>query len=61
MDEILSRLEGGKHIVLEFGQYTKPLQYMLVANILTREIHRKYVQNKERAQGGGSGESGRSS
>jgi len=48
---ILSALEDGKHVVLEFGQYAKPLQYMLVANILTRRIHRAYVRRTEEAGG----------
>lgn len=55
VEQILSRLESGKHVVLEFGQYTKPLQYMLVANILTREIHRRYVQKTEQSIGSGIG------
>ncbi len=55
VEQILGRLESGKHVVLEFGQYSKPLQYMLVANILTREIHRRYVRKKEQSIGTGSG------
>ena len=39
------------HVVLEFGNYRKPLQYMLVANILTRQIHEKYVKLTEAAMG----------
>jgi DNA helicase HerA-like ATPase len=46
---ILGCLESGRHVVLEFGQYTKPVQYMLVVNILTRRIHEQYVRKTEEA------------
>ena len=51
---ILAALRSGKHVVIEFGQYSKPLQYMLVANILTRRIHAEYVKKTEQAMGSGS-------
>jgi uncharacterized protein len=50
--QIMSYLEDGKHVVLEFGQHTQPLRYMLVANILTRRIHANYVQKTEASLGG---------
>ncbi|MBP6964753.1 MAG: ATP-binding protein [Armatimonadetes bacterium] len=50
--QIMSYLDGGKHVVLEFGQHTQPLRYMLVANILTRRIHGKYVEKTEESLGG---------
>ncbi len=51
---ILNALESGQHVVIEFGQYSKPVQYMLVANILTRRIHAAYVKKTEQAIGSGS-------
>ena len=51
---ILKALQSGKHVVIEFGQYSKPVQYMLVANILTRRIHAEYVKKTEKAMGAGS-------
>jgi len=51
--QIMSYLEDGKHVVLEFGQHKQPLQYMLVANILTRRIHNSYVKKVEESQAGG--------
>lgn len=48
---ILHTLQAGRNIVLEFGQHNRPIQYMLVANILTRRLHDKYVDLKERAMG----------
>lgn len=47
--QILACLAKGTHVVLEFGQYRKPLQYMLVANILTRRIHAEYTRRMEEA------------
>jgi uncharacterized protein len=49
--QIMACLLKGINVVLEFGQYRKPLQYMLVANILTRQIHAKYVELTENAMG----------
>ena len=44
---ILSRLDSGTSVVLEFGPDGKSLPYILVANILTRRIHADYVRKKE--------------
>jgi uncharacterized protein len=54
--QIMSYIDSGKHVVLEFGQHTQPLRYMLVANILTRRIHAAYVKKKEESMGGGMAE-----
>lgn len=51
VQHILSTLQGGRHVVLEFGQYDRPVQYMLVVNILTRRLHDIYVERTERALG----------
>src|SRR5947209_9148812 len=56
VDRILADLERGTHVVIEFGQHRSPKQYMLVANILTRRIHERYVERKERALGGAAAE-----
>jgi DNA helicase HerA-like ATPase len=48
---ILSRLDSGVSVVLEFGPDGKTLPYMLVANILTRRIHSEYVRKKEESYG----------
>jgi DNA helicase HerA-like ATPase len=43
--------------VLEFGQHGNKLEaYMLVANYLTRRIHERYVERKNRAAGGSAAE-----
>ncbi|GAC1387042.1 MAG: DUF87 domain-containing protein [Herpetosiphon sp.] len=44
---LVDDLARGKHVVLEFGQYKTALAYMLVANILTRRIHRRWVEQTE--------------
>jgi DNA helicase HerA-like ATPase len=46
--KIMEYIDKGVHIVLEFGQQSSFLCYMLVANILTRRVHDLYVQKSER-------------
>ena len=49
---ILEHLDRGMHVVLEFGRYGNDLNaYILVANLLTRRIHERYVSRKEAAEG----------
>ncbi|BAQ63241.1 ATP-binding protein [Geminocystis sp. NIES-3709] len=45
--EILDLLEGGKHVVVEFGSQGNMLSYMLVTNMITRRIHNAYVKKAE--------------
>jgi DNA helicase HerA-like ATPase len=53
ISQILDHLESGKNVVLEFGRYGNALEaYILVANYITRRIHRNYVDRKERHLGG---------
>ena len=57
VEEILTYLDRGMHVVLEFGRYGRNLAaYVLVANLLTRRIYRRYVERKERATGDGAKE-----
>ena len=49
---IMDYLDRGVHVILEFGRYGSTLEaYLLVANYLTRRIHRRYVRRKEAALG----------
>ena len=49
---ILEYLDRGMHVVLEFGRYGNDLAaYILVANLLTRRIHERYVHRTESALG----------
>lgn len=44
---IIRYLEAGKHVILEFGSQNNLLSYMLATNIITRKIHKKYVEVSE--------------
>jgi hypothetical protein len=51
--EIVDKLEHGRHVVLSFGQYEDELDYLLVTNILTRNIREHWVEktNKFKKEG----------
>ncbi len=52
VQRILDYLNSGKSVVLEFGRYGSALEaYILVANYITRRIHKTYVERKEAALG----------
>ncbi|MGA2821333.1 MAG: ATP-binding protein [Anaerolineales bacterium] len=52
-EQIFARLNAGISVVLEFGTYESMLEaYILVANFLTRRIHKSYVLRKNLAAGG---------
>lgn len=51
-EKIIEYLEKGFSVVLEFGRYGNSLEaYILVANYLTRRIHKMYVERVEKALG----------
>lgn len=53
-ERVLNHLTRGESVVVEFGRYGNDLPaYVFVANFLTRRIHRRYVEMKEAAEGGG--------
>jgi len=53
-EQVLGHLLRGDSVVVEFGRYGNDLPaYIFVANFLTRRIHRRYVELKEAAEGGG--------
>ena len=53
-NRVLEHLLRGYSVVVEFGRYGNDLPaYVFVANFLTRRIHRRYVEMKEAAEGGG--------
>lgn len=57
VDYIFDALNRKTSIVLEFGVYGNTLAaYVLVANFLTRRIHARYVERKNRAAGRGGDE-----
>ncbi len=48
VDRIMEYLDRGINVVLEFGQQTSMLCYLLVANIIARRVHEMYVKKSER-------------
>jgi DNA helicase HerA-like ATPase len=53
IDDIFLRLNNGSSVVLEFGKHGNTMAaYILVANYLTRRIHQRYVDQKNKAAGG---------
>jgi uncharacterized protein len=48
IEEMLKNIDAGKSIVIEFGNQTDMLSYMLVTNMITRRIHARYVEKAER-------------
>lgn len=47
IDRMIDALSHQKHIVLEFGRHSDSLSYMLVANIITRRIRRRWIEQTE--------------
>jgi DNA helicase HerA-like ATPase len=53
IERIIDYLDSGNNVILEFGRYGNALvAYILVANYITRRIHRAYVNRKEEFLGG---------
>ncbi len=51
---LLEYLDRGVNVLLEFGRYGDDITaYVLVANLLSRRLHRKYVERTEQALGEG--------
>lgn len=48
IDRLMECLDRGINVVLEFGNHTSMLCYLLVANIITRRIHEVYVTKTEK-------------
>ncbi|MCX2727367.1 ATP-binding protein [Thermomicrobium sp. 4228-Ro] len=50
IDEIIQKLQKGTHVIVQFGKNDSFLDYMLVANLLTRRIHSRYTEEVLEAQ-----------
>lgn len=48
IEQLIQSLDAGKNVVIEFGSQSDMLSYMLVANMITRRIHKRYVQKAEK-------------
>jgi DNA helicase HerA-like ATPase len=44
IDGLIEDLKAGRHVILTFGKYRSALAYMLVANILTKRIHERWIR-----------------
>lgn len=47
IDQILTTLSAGKHVIIEFGSQSNMLSYMLATNMITRRIHSEYVKKAD--------------
>jgi hypothetical protein len=52
-DRMVEALLARRHVVIEFGRQTSFLAYMLVASIITRRIHERWQEEKEKATADG--------
>ena len=52
-DRMVKALLARKHVVIEFGGKTDFLSYMLVSSIVTRRIHERWREEKEKAAADG--------
>lgn len=50
IDDIIAKLQRGYHVVVQFGRNDSFLDYMLVANLLTRRIHERYTEEVLQAE-----------
>ncbi|MDQ7030533.1 MAG: ATP-binding protein [Ardenticatenia bacterium] len=48
IDALLGCLEQGRHVIVQYGRYRTLLDYLLVANIITRRVRRRYEEWAER-------------
>lgn len=51
VDQMIEYLDKGINVIVEFGNYTSTFCYLLIANIITRKIHSKYIEKTERFLG----------
>jgi len=47
IDQMIEYIDKGINVIVEFGNYTQTFVYLLIANIITRRIHRKYIEKTE--------------
>ncbi|RPJ52142.1 MAG: ATP-binding protein [Chloroflexi bacterium] len=50
--EIINSLEAGRHVVLSFGQHERDLDYLLVTNLLTRQIRERWEHSTNEFRSG---------
>jgi len=47
IDQMMEYIDKGINIIVEFGNFTSTFCYLLIANIITRRIHARYIQKTE--------------
>lgn len=52
LGEIIRSLEAGRHVVLSFGDYDSDLDYLLVTNLLTRQIRERWEHSTNEYRSG---------
>jgi DNA helicase HerA-like ATPase len=48
LDDMVEALDRGKHVILQFGRYSTVLDYVLVANLVTRRVRQRYEEKMRR-------------
>lgn len=51
IDQMIEYLDRNINVVVEFGNFTSTFCYLLIANIITRRIHTRYVEKTEKFLG----------
>lgn len=51
MNLMMEYIDRGISIIVEFGNYSSTLTYLLIANIITRRLHTLYIQKTEKFLG----------
>ncbi len=51
IDQMMSYIDRGISIIIEFGNFTSTFCYLLIANIITRRIHAEYMKKTEQFLG----------
>lgn len=47
IDQMIEYIDKDINIIVEFGNYTQTFIYLLIANIITRRIHKRYIEKTE--------------
>jgi DNA helicase HerA-like ATPase len=50
LEDLIGELEQGRNVILQFGRNSSLLAYMLVANLITRRIHERWIELTEAAE-----------
>nr|MBC7244506.1 ATP-binding protein [Chloroflexota bacterium] len=48
LDDMVESLDRGKHVILQFGRHNNVLDYLLVANLVTRRVRQRYEEKTRR-------------